>query len=96
MSPRKKFEASLAIFPDQEFRDLIIAIWETGCRPQEAFKVEARHVDKEQGRWVFKLREKEGRFCDGAEIVVYSYRSLFALITCITSSCFWPSRMSLS
>jgi len=38
---------------DEEFRDLLVVCWETGCRPQEILAVEARHVDLDGGRWVF-------------------------------------------
>jgi integrase len=27
------------------FYDLVVTTWETGCRPQESLRVEARHVD---------------------------------------------------
>jgi integrase len=30
---------------NREFRNLLIVTWETGCRPQESLRVEARHVD---------------------------------------------------
>lgn len=46
---------------DDEFRDLIIVCWETGCHPQEVLSVEARHVDLAGGRWVFPPRESKGK-----------------------------------
>ncbi len=33
------------------FRDLIVTSWETGCRPQEITRVEAKDVEIENGRW---------------------------------------------
>ncbi len=39
------------------FRDLIVAAWETGARPQELMRVEARHVDLANSRWVFPPHE---------------------------------------
>lgn len=44
-----------------EFRDLIDVAWETGCRPQEIWRVEARHLDPTASRWVFPAKESKGR-----------------------------------
>jgi integrase len=46
---------------DQEFRDLLTVAWETGCRPQELLKVEARHLDLTGGRWLFPASESKGK-----------------------------------
>jgi integrase len=46
---------------DEEFRDLLVVCWETGCRPQEILTVEARHVDLGGGRWVFPPDEAKGK-----------------------------------
>ena len=46
---------------DEPFRDLLIVCWETGCRPQEALAVEARHVDLDGERWVFPPDEAKGK-----------------------------------
>ena len=51
----------LAQLKDEEFRDLLIVCWETGCRPQEILSVEARHVDLAGGRWVFPPKESKGK-----------------------------------
>jgi integrase len=50
--PEPHYEAMLAATRDEEFRDLLIVTWETGCRPQESLRVEARHVDLTNQRWV--------------------------------------------
>ena len=39
------YKRILAAIRDQEFKDLVVTAWETGARPQEIFRVEARHVD---------------------------------------------------
>jgi integrase len=44
-----------------EFRDLITVCWETGCRPQEIWRVEKRHVDAAGKRWVFPTKEAKGK-----------------------------------
>jgi len=33
--------------------------WETGCRPQESLRLEARHVDVANQRWVFPKSESK-------------------------------------
>jgi integrase len=42
-------------------RELIKVTWETGCRPQESLRVEARHVDVANQRWVFPKIESKGQ-----------------------------------
>ncbi|HEX8199235.1 MAG TPA: hypothetical protein VF590_02020, partial [Isosphaeraceae bacterium] len=54
-----QFEEMLECVPQQEFRDLIVATWETAARPQESLVVEARHVDLENNRWVFPPEESK-------------------------------------
>jgi integrase len=48
---REEYEHLLSLFPDQEFRDVLITAWETRCRPQELFAVEAKNVDLAGKRW---------------------------------------------
>jgi integrase len=43
------------------FRELLEFAWETGCRPQEAKRIEARHVDLENHRVVFPPAEAKGK-----------------------------------
>lgn len=56
-----EYDVLLTAIPDEAFRDLVILTWETGCRPQESLRVEARHVDSERNRWVFPTQEAKGR-----------------------------------
>lgn len=42
-------------------RDLLVTTWETGCRPQESLRVEARHVDAVNQRWVIPTSEAKGQ-----------------------------------
>ncbi len=56
-----EFEALLGRYKDQEFKDLLTVTWETGCRPQECLRVEARHVDVAAARWVFPASESKGK-----------------------------------
>ena len=55
------YGAILATVRDREFRDLLTACWETGCRPQEALSVEASHVNEAEGCWAFPVDESKGK-----------------------------------
>ncbi len=48
----KQYRKMLALTKDRAFQDLLTVTWETGCRPQESLRVEARHVDLANQRWV--------------------------------------------
>jgi len=50
---------TVAYRPLTPFKDLLNFCWETGCRPQEAFRLEARHVEGE--RCVFPEKESKGK-----------------------------------
>lgn len=55
-----EFARILALTRDQEFKDLLTVTWECGARPQESLRVEARHVDLVNARWVFPSGESKG------------------------------------
>lgn len=55
------FQCLLAHSPDAEFRDLLTVTIRTGCRPQESLRVEARHVDLQNSRWVFPDTEEKNK-----------------------------------
>ncbi len=55
------FETLLGHCVDDNLRDLVIVTWESGCRPQESLRVEARHVDLANQRWVFRKKESKGK-----------------------------------
>jgi integrase len=57
----EEYDVLLLAFPDREMKDVIVTAWETGCRPQELFQVEARHVDLGGKRWVFTLKDSKGK-----------------------------------
>jgi integrase len=56
-----EYASILAHVADEEFRDLVVTCWETGCRPQEILSVEARHLDRAGSRWVFPPEEAKGK-----------------------------------
>jgi integrase len=51
----------LSLVADQNFRQLIITTMSCGCRPQESLRVEARHVDLANQRWVFPKSESKNK-----------------------------------
>jgi integrase len=55
------FVALLGYVKDQPFRNLLTFAWETGCRPQEARHVEARHVRLDLQRVEIPPAEAKGR-----------------------------------
>jgi len=57
----EQYAALLARYKDQNFKDLLTITWETGCRPQESLRVEARHVDLAANRWFFPASESKGK-----------------------------------
>ncbi|HBE68161.1 MAG TPA: hypothetical protein DDW52_08425, partial [Planctomycetaceae bacterium] len=52
-----EFEVLKSYTRNQSLLDLMLLTWETGCRPQELLRVEARHVDMKNQRWVFHKSE---------------------------------------
>ncbi len=52
-----EFAQLLEFVPDPNFVELLTVTYETGCRPQESLRVEARHVDIKRSRWVFPASE---------------------------------------
>ncbi len=56
-----EFDQILNLVPDDEFSDLLNIAWETGARPQEIIRVEARHIDLINRRWVFPREESKGK-----------------------------------
>jgi integrase len=52
-----EFKQLLSFVRDDSFADLLRITYETGCRPQESLRLEARHVDLDRARWVFPRQE---------------------------------------
>lgn len=57
----EEFEAMMSRIPDPSLKMLCTVTYQTGCRPQELLRVEARHVDFTHERWVFPIDESKGR-----------------------------------
>lgn len=56
-----EFGAILVKVKDQAFRDLLIVSYDSGCRPQEVKRLEARHVQIDKQRAVLPTPEAKGR-----------------------------------
>ena len=52
--------AILFATPSEEFRTLLCLAWETGARPQELLRAEARHFDRNLSALVFPPEEAKG------------------------------------
>ena len=57
----EEFAELVANVRSQEFRDLLTVTYEVGCRPQESLRLEARHLDLANSRWVFPRSESKGK-----------------------------------
>ncbi len=55
-----EWQGMLAHVKDEPFKDYLTLLWETGCRPLEARRAEARHLDLEAGLIVFPPSEAKG------------------------------------
>jgi integrase len=55
----EEYAAVLASIRNNDFRDLVMFIWETGARAAECLDIEDRHVDCGQSRIVFPINEEK-------------------------------------
>lgn len=55
----EEFQHLVSLVPDACLRDLLITTFRTGCRPQESLRVEARHFDARNSRWVIPDTEEK-------------------------------------
>lgn len=69
-----QFQEILRFTTDPNLRDLMIATYDCGCRPQESLRLEIRHVDLERQRWVFPRSEAKGK--KAPRIIYLSQKSL--------------------
>lgn len=59
--PPDEFARLLSSTRDTAFRDLLEVTYETGCRPQESLRIEIRHIDLNNQRWVLPRSEAKGK-----------------------------------
>ena len=57
----EEFARLLSETRDANFRDLLDVTYETGCRPQESLRIEIRHIDLPNQRWVLPRSEAKGK-----------------------------------
>ncbi len=58
---QEEIDLLLRTIKDEGLRDLVTVTVGTGCRPQESLRVEARHVDLANQRWVFSKSESKNK-----------------------------------
>lgn len=74
-----QFQTILAATKDRPFRDFLTALWETGARPSEVYKVTAAEVDLDKKAWILKpKRQKTGRKT-GRSRIIYLTESMVVL-----------------
>jgi integrase len=56
-----EYKTILKEIKDQRFKDLVSFVYETGCRPQEAYRAEWRHFDAVNSRLVIPPDEAKGK-----------------------------------
>jgi integrase len=54
-----EFDVLMSYVRNPSLADLLIVTWDTGCRPQESLRVESRHVDVANQRWVIPKSESK-------------------------------------
>ncbi|MBX3420682.1 MAG: tyrosine-type recombinase/integrase [Pirellulaceae bacterium] len=59
--PEAEFELLLKHTRDEQLKKLMLVTYEIGCRPQESLRLEIRHVDLDNRRWVFPRQEAKGK-----------------------------------
>ncbi|MFH1923402.1 MAG: tyrosine-type recombinase/integrase [Planctomycetota bacterium] len=57
----EEFARVLGCVPNDRFKDLAQFVWYTGARPQEAVRIEARHLDGANGRAILPPAEAKGK-----------------------------------
>lgn len=68
-----QFQQLVEAARDPSIVDLLTVTWDTGCRPQESLRVEARHVDLAGARWVIPVTEAK---TDTVRVVYLTERAL--------------------
>ncbi len=58
---KEEFRTLLTHIPDAAMRTLCTVAFETGCRPQEILRVEARYFEAANERWVFPVKQSKGK-----------------------------------
>jgi integrase len=57
----EEFERACGLIRDRDFLELCRVTFEVGCRPQEILRIEARHCDFKNSRWVLPPSEAKGK-----------------------------------
>ena len=58
---KEQFDTMMSSLTEDWFQKICTVAFETGCRPQEIRRVEARHFDALNSRWIFPVKESKGK-----------------------------------
>ena len=72
-------EQILAAIKDRPFREFVVALQETGCRPSEVARVTAAHYHRVHGTWVFPPDEHKTGKRTGKPRIVYLTQAMVEL-----------------
>lgn len=75
---QQEFDELLAHTPDEQLKKVMLVTYDTGCRPQESLRLEIRHLDLENRRWVIPRLEAKGK---KAPRVIYLTDRAFEITT---------------
>lgn len=75
---QQEFDQLLANTPDEELKKLMVVTYETGCRPQESLRLEIRHVELDNRRFVLPRKEAKGK---KAPRVIYLTDKAFQIVS---------------
>jgi len=78
MTPADYDKIMTLLKPSDPFKDLFQFVWFSGCRPQEARHIEARHIELEKERIVFPVEESKGK---KAKRIIYVQGVALEIIT---------------
>jgi len=78
--PVNNWATILAAVEDQEFRDVLVMLWQTGARPDEVRRAEARHFDRERRCVVFPWQEAKGRRTSKKDRVIHLRDEAFEIV----------------
>lgn len=77
MKPEDYEQILATVGHNDPFRDFLIFVWLTGCRPQEARHIEPRHIDLENRRVIFPAEESKGK---RAKRIIYLQDGAFEIL----------------
>ncbi len=78
--PADDWRSIMAAVEDQEFRDLLNTLWESGARPDEIRRAEWRHFERNRRCLVFPWQEAKGRRKSKKDRVIHLRDEAFEIV----------------